>query len=70
MSATDDVAEHIRGSLMDLRRRLDSETAIEIARAVMSGATRALKDLSEEPGSHEPPMLKTAEPGWLGLAKH
>jgi hypothetical protein len=70
MNAADDVAEHIRGSLMDLRRRLDAETAIEIARAVLSGATRALQDLSDDPSDHEPPLLKPIDTAWLGLAKH
>jgi len=48
MSAAEDVARHIHGSLLDLRRRVDTEVAIEVARAVVEGATRALEELSED----------------------
>ena len=51
MSAADDVAEHIHGSLIDLRRRLDMETAIQVARAVVVGASQALRELSEDTGA-------------------
>jgi hypothetical protein len=47
MSATEDVARHIHASLVDLRRRLDTEVAIEVARAVIEGASRALDELTE-----------------------
>ncbi len=46
MTASEDVTEHIRGSLLDLRRRLDADVAIEVARAVMLGAAQALRELS------------------------
>jgi len=48
MSAAEDVARHIHGSLLDLRRRVDTEVAIEVARAVVEGATRALEELTED----------------------
>ena len=35
MSAAEDVARHIHGSLVDLRRRVDADVAIEVARAVI-----------------------------------
>ncbi len=47
MSAAEDVAQHIYGSLLDLRRRLDAEVALEVARAVVDGASRAVEELSE-----------------------
>jgi cob(I)alamin adenosyltransferase len=50
MSAADEVAIHIHGSLLDLRRRLDARTAIEVARAVVRGAEQALRTLSDEDG--------------------
>jgi len=54
MSATDVVVEHIRGSLLDLRRRLDSETVADIARAVMLGADQALRALDDAPELEDP----------------
>ena len=54
MSATDDVRLYIRGSLTDLRRKLDVETAREIAHAVLLGASQALKDLSEAAEQDDP----------------
>lgn len=48
MSATDDVVEHIRGSLLDLRRRLDSDVVADIARAVRKGAEEALTEITDE----------------------
>jgi hypothetical protein len=48
MSATEEVSRHIHGSLLDLRRRVDTEVAIEVARAVAEGAARALDELTEE----------------------
>ncbi len=64
MSAADDVAEHIRGSLMDLRRRLDTQTAVEVTRAVMRGAAEALHDLSqhEDAGGPIEPRPQALEP--------
>jgi hypothetical protein len=60
MSTADDVRVYIRGSLLDLERRLDTQTAVEIARAVVEGATQALEDLS--PGGADP-----AAPGRVDL---
>ncbi len=48
MSVAEDVAQHIHGSLLDLRRRLDPDVVIEVARAIVEGATRALGDLAED----------------------
>ena len=47
MDAAEDVAAHIHGSLLDLRRRLDTEIALAVARAVVMGATRAIQELNE-----------------------
>lgn len=49
MSTAEDVSQHIHGSLLDLRRRLDADVALEVARAVLEGATRAIRDLAEPP---------------------
>ena len=52
MSAAEDVARHIHGSLVDLRRRVDADVAIEVARAVIEGANRALEELTEASGDN------------------
>lgn len=67
MSATDDVRLYICGSLMDLRRKLDVETAREIAHAVLLGASQALRDLSETGGSDEPPAADLSQEDALAL---
>jgi hypothetical protein len=48
MSAAEEVSRHIHGSLLDLRRRVDTEVAIDVARAVAEGAARALEELVRE----------------------
>ena len=47
MNRAEDVAEHIYASLVDLRRKVDVEVAMEVARAVADGAARALGTLSD-----------------------
>jgi len=60
MSAAEDVARHIHGSLLDLRRRVDGDVAIAVARAVVEGASRALEDLIDD---GEPAPGALAVPG-------
>ncbi len=51
MDVAEDVRSHIHDSLLDLRRRLERETVLQIARAVLAGASDALSELAEsEPG--------------------
>lgn len=71
MSAADEVTSHIRGSLLDLRRRLDADVAIEVTRAVMLGAAQALRELTDgrptaEPSGLEEPM----DPTLMNSSKH
>jgi hypothetical protein len=72
MSASEEVSRHIHGSLLDLRRRVDTEIAIEVARAVAEGAARALEDLVEEldriPGA--PPSHVILDLNRSGAFKH
>lgn len=65
MSAADEVASHIHGSLLDLRRRLDAEVAIDVARAVLEGATRALAELTQDLEDPETVPLGTLRFGAL-----
>ena len=62
MSTAEDVSQHIHGSLLDLRRRLDADVALEVARAVLEGAARAVRDLTETPDDQSaapvPPDLR------------
>jgi len=56
MSAAEDVAQHICSSLLGLRRRLDAEVVIAVARAVAEGAQRALEQLGAESAGGAPPL--------------
>lgn len=69
MGAADEVADHIRASLLDLRRRLDASVARQIAQAVLDGATRALAELSvlDDASEDDPAELRQAGEG---VSKH
>jgi hypothetical protein len=54
MNTAEDVADHIYGRLLDLRRTVDTSVAIAVARAMIDGANRAIDELSLLEGGAAP----------------